>query len=345
MYRGFLSTCALVLAVSFVPALEAQSGGASVRKKGSADRVKSGAQVLDAPSVNEAVWTSDIKAGAPAAEILRAQILLDRARYSPGEIDARFGRNTTLAVQGFQASEGLEPTGIVDERTWTLLAAAAQPALVPYVITKEDVAGPFEKIPADMIEKSKLKALSYESPQEALGEKFHIQPELLARLNPGKDLTAAGVEIMAPNVRTATPPGVAERVVVSKMRTVVQALAANGKVLAQYPATIGSDKDPLPLGTWKVTVVQLDPVFNYNPDLFWDADPSDSKARIAPGPNSPVGSVWIGLSKEHYGIHGTPAPGMIGHSESNGCIRLTNWDARDLAAMLKPGRQAILQEP
>jgi lipoprotein-anchoring transpeptidase ErfK/SrfK len=344
MYRGLLQISALALAFSFAPSLDAQSTG-SARKKGSADRVKSAEPAFDAQAVNDVVWTSEIQSGSPAAEILRTQILLDRVRYSPGEIDARFGRNTTLAVQGFQASEGLEPTGIVDQRTWDLLARETEPVLVPYVISKEDVAGPFNKIPADMLEKGKLKALTYESPQEALGEKFHIQPELLAKLNPGKDLSAAGVEIMVPNVRPESVPGVAERVVVSKTRTVVQALAANGTVLAQYPATIGSDKDPLPLGTWKITVVQVDPVFNYNPDLFWDADPSHSKARIAPGPNNPVGSVWIGLSKEHYGIHGTPAPGKIGHSESHGCIRLTNWDARDLAAMLKPGREAILQEP
>jgi lipoprotein-anchoring transpeptidase ErfK/SrfK len=109
-------------------------------------------------------------------------------------------------------------------------------------------------------------------------------------------------------------------------------------------ATIGSEHDPLPVGEWKVRSVTRDPVFHYNPDLFWDAKAGDSKATLKAGPNNPVGLVWIDLSKEHYGIHGTPDPSRIGHTTSHGCIRLTNWDALELAAMVRPGTPAILEE-
>jgi lipoprotein-anchoring transpeptidase ErfK/SrfK len=107
------------------------------------------------------------------------------------------------------------------------------------------------------------------------------------------------------------------------------------------PVTTGSQRDPLPLGEWKVNGVQLDPPFRYNPELFWDADPSHAKATVPPGPNNPVGMVWIDLSKEHYGIHGTPEPSAIGRTESHGCVRLTNWDALRLAELVKPGTKVI----
>ena len=118
---------------------------------------------------------------------------------------------------------------------------------------------------------------------------------------------------------------------------------SNGKVLFHAPVTSGSEHDPLPIGTWKVTVVEQMPVFNYNPELFWDADPKHAKARIPPGPNSPVGTVWIDLSKEHYGIHGTPEPSKIGHTASHGCVRLTNWDAQRLARWVRPGMTVIFR--
>jgi lipoprotein-anchoring transpeptidase ErfK/SrfK len=118
---------------------------------------------------------------------------------------------------------------------------------------------------------------------------------------------------------------------------------ASGKVIFQAPVTVGSTHDPLPIGEWTVKGVERNPSFNYNPDLFWDANPSDKKAKLAPGPNNPVGTIWIDLSKEHYGIHGTPEPSRIGYTESHGCIRLTNWDATRLAALVGPGTKVILR--
>ena len=203
--------------------------------------------------------------------------------------------------------------------------------------------GPYKPVPNDIVEQAKLPALGYSSLMEALGERFHVSPEVLKALNPGTSFAKAGQQAMVPNVMTM-PPGEAARIVVSKSESSVRAYGADGKLLAFYVATIGSEHDPLPVGEWKIRGVARNPVFNYNPDLFWDAKPEHTKAKVKPGPNNPVGVVWIDLTKDHYGIHGTPEPSRIGHTTSHGCIRLTNWDAAELASMVKPGTPAILEE-
>jgi lipoprotein-anchoring transpeptidase ErfK/SrfK len=133
-------------------------------------------------------------------------------------------------------------------------------------------------------------------------------------------------------------------VIVDKSESTVTLLDASGKTIAHFPASAGSQHDPLPLGTWKINGVARNPPFHYNPKLFWDADPGHGKAKIAAGPNNPVGVVWIDLSKDHYGIHGSPEPSTIGKTQSHGCIRLTNWDAMAMAQAVAPGVPAILQE-
>jgi len=207
--------------------------------------------------------------------------------------------------------------------TWTALDADTQPALIPYTILATDVAGPFHKIPTDMMEEAKLPALGYTSPLEELGERFHASPKLLQDLNPGEQLDSAGEQIPV---------------------LCLEVFDARNQLMARCPATMGSDRDPLPSGDWKVSKPLWNPVFHYNSDLFWDADEKNAKATIKPGPNNPVGVVWIGLSKEHYGIHGTPEPSAVGRTQSHGCIRLTNWDATEPASIVKPGMIASLRE-
>jgi len=285
------------------------------------------------------------RAPARKTDALRVQVLLDRAHFSPGEIDGVDGDNMRRSVRAFQTARGLPGTGRADRRTLEALEHDTEsvPTLTAYTVTEEDVRGPFVTVPADLMEQAKLPALNYQSAAEGLGEKFHSNPKLLRNLNRGKDISRAGVELQVPNVHRDAPIQAA-KVSVSKSKQTVEAVDGAGKVVAEYPATIGSAHDPLPLGDWKIAHITHDPVFYYDPDLFWNAPPSDKRARIQPGPNNPVGVVWIGLSKEHYGIHGTPEPSQIGHAQSHGCIRLTNWDARELAQIVKTGTPAILKE-
>jgi lipoprotein-anchoring transpeptidase ErfK/SrfK len=193
------------------------------------------------------------------------------------------------------------------------------------------------------MQQAKLSYLGYASPLEGLSEKFHCSPEALRALNPGAAFDTAGQSLQVPAIRSPRT-AMAAKVVVSKSKSTVSAFGADGKLIAQYPATTGSEHDPLPIGDWKIRGVVKNPKFNYNPALFWDADAKQAKAVIAPGPNNPVGLVWIDLSKQHYGIHGTPEPSQIGHTQSHGCIRLTNWDALELAGMVSAGTPAILEE-
>ena len=312
---------------------------------------------------------------APNNPALAIQVSLDRAGFSPGVIDGTLGRLTREAIKGFQEAKDIAVTGEVDAET---KAALGDPGAATETVEVTD-AGPFQPpIPEDPAEQAKLDKLGYTSMEEALAERYHTTPAFLRRLNPGSHF-AVGDQIMVPAVAVAgtgagagtatgaaVPAGTATganewdatleklsvapsqpaaaKVVVDKSDKNVRVFDSAGKLLALFPATIGSAHDPLPLGTWKIRGVAKLPSFHYNPDLFWDASAKDSKATLPPGPNSPVGVVWIDLSKEHYGIHGTPEPAMIGRTTSHGCIRLTNWDAAKLAQMVRPGTPAILQE-
>ena len=296
-----------------------------------------------AQAIENRLDMADVRPGTAEPRVVRAQILLDRARFSPGQIDGRYGGDLGIAVKGYQENHHLNPTGTIDTQMWRMLNADKRPLLQTYTITAADLKGPFTAIPKDVQEQALMKWMGYESPVERLAEKFHLSPRLLAELNPGKDLEKAGEVIAVPAVERG-PARRAVRVVVSKSKRAVTAYGAGDKVLAQYPATLGGEHDPLPIGDWRITIVQHYPWFYYDPVHFWNASPDEAAAKLPPGPRNPAGVVWIGVSKPHYGIHGTPDPGRIRHGESYGCIRLTNWDAADLAHMVVRGTPAIFEE-
>jgi lipoprotein-anchoring transpeptidase ErfK/SrfK len=289
--------------------------------------------------VDAAAFSTDAAASpdrTPA--VLRAQVLLDRARFRPGVIDGKMGENVRQAIAAYEAANGLPVDGQLDEQVFAKLTAGdTLPVLAEYTIQQADVAGPFQAtIPSDLEGQSKLTALSYTSPLELLGEKFHMTPELLQGLNPGVDFAKAGSKIIVADIIPGKLTTQVARIEVDKSESAVKAFDGAGKLLAFYPATIGSETLPTPDGEWKVTAVATKPTYNYDPARVTNKK-ADKKLTIAAGPNNPVGAVWIDLSKDTYGIHGTPEPHLIGKRSSSGCVRLTNWDVQELSTAVKAG--------
>lgn len=275
--------------------------------------------------------------------VVHAQVLLDRANFSVGALDGRWGKNSAIAVYWFQRENGLEPTGIIDEATFRRLVSSGGnlPPLRQYTIDASDVKGPFVDIPEDVYEQAKLDCLCYGSAVEALAEKFHTTRDLLEILNPaikGQSLSA-GQTLLVPNVREGLREGGTEvaKIVISVKGSYLHAYGADNSLLLHAPTTLGSKYDPSPNETLKISGIAHDPHFHYQPKLFHEVPDDEPEANLQPGPNSPVGVVWMALSKPHYGIHGTKDPDSIGYASSHGCVRLTNWDARDLATRSKQG--------
>lgn len=275
--------------------------------------------------------------------LIRVQTLLDRAHFSPGVIDGRDGGNMKLAIQAYQKAHGMTVDGAVSQALLdALVAADSGPVLVDYTITQSDVAGPFTPpLPKEDYEAmARQPAMNYHDIVEALAERFHMDEALLRELNPGVNFNQAGASIVVTTAGPDTLAAKVDRIEIDKTLGQVRALDEAGVELAVYPATVGSTERPAPSGEWAVRTLAPRPTYTYDPSRLTFGKPK-GKLTIQAGPNNPVGSTWIDLTKDTYGIHGTPDPKLVNKRASHGCVRLTNWDAAELGSAVKKGAKVI----
>jgi lipoprotein-anchoring transpeptidase ErfK/SrfK len=272
----------------------------------------------------------------PNAGMIRLQILLDRSAFSPGQIDGLHGENTRQAIEAYREANNLGTGDVPDAALLqSLTATDAGPVTQDYVLTTADVSGPFSPPPTEDLKAQAAAGTNYSTALERIAERFHVSEALLQTLNPGVNFQSAGARILVPALNM-TPLASVARIEVDKSAKAIRAYDASDKMIAFYPATIGSGDNPSPSGEVKINGVARAPDYTYDPAKL-SYGPGGDKVIVPAGANNPVGAVWIDLDRPSYGIHGTPDPTKIGKSASHGCVRLTNWDAQQLAAAVKPG--------
>lgn len=289
-----------------------------------------------ADMINNATWSTDMGKGQYPV-YAKAQILLDRSHSSPGAIDGISGRNMLKAIAAFELMQGLPVDGVLDIDVWDrLLLADISPVIQPYTLTEADIKGPYaDTIPHDYADQAKMKGLYYTSVAEMLGERFHMDQTFLQQLNSGKNFNTVGEQIWVTDTGPEdTRP--LKLLIAHKGASELYGFDEHNQMIVAYPATIGSNDTPSPTGDVTIRAIAAKPWYGYNPKNFIQGK-NMTPLSLPPGPNNPVGSMWIALSKKSYGIHGTPSPSKIDKTRSHGCVRLTNWDAEALAKRIKVG--------
>jgi lipoprotein-anchoring transpeptidase ErfK/SrfK len=307
-------------------------GGVEAHGAGTTGEAELTAEAIEAVSLSELATTGSGRSE-PSAAVVKLQVLLDRAGASPGVIDGILGDNVKKAVAALEEMAGLPVDGFIDSDLIEHLSAGA-PVTRRYTIVPEDAEGVVGDVPEDFSQMAEMDFLGFETVAEKLAERFHMDEDLLAVLNPAAGYTV-GEELVV--VDPGLPVvGEVSHIVADKAARQLRAFAADGRLLVAYPATIGSTQNPSPAGTHLVAAIAPMPDYTYDPEVFQQGDNTEV-LKIPPGPNGPVGSVWIDLTEPRFGIHGTPEPSQIDKTQSHGCIRLTNWDAEELAAMVAEG--------
>jgi lipoprotein-anchoring transpeptidase ErfK/SrfK len=344
---AILRACALVLPLTFAaaPAVMAKPAAHAARSA-----PQKSAVVVPTPfpadatqhiaALNGETATAVLSEGDKGPAVIRAQVMLDRAWFSVGEIDGSFGSNMKRAVTAFQGARGLPVTGKMDEATWSALSAQGSATFATYALTEQDVNGPYVATPADPEAQSQLPSLAYQSAEEALGERFHMSPKLLAALNQGRTLQVGQMIVVTDVGRDVAAPAGATSLRINKSDKLLYVIGEGDKVVGAFPVSLGDP--PLPLGALKIVSKAKNPDYSYDPSLLRNPK-STQKLKLPPGPNNPVGVVWLGLSKEHAGIHGTAEPSQMARVVTNGCVRLTNWDVTRLSTVAKPGMPVEVQ--
>ena len=296
---------------------------------------------LTADDINQATFSPETgkESKKPSAFIVKMQVLLSRRSISPGELDGMDGENYRKAVAQFRRQNTLGDGDKVDEATWNALGGpAATDIVTEYTLTKKDAGADFPRsIPKDYAKQAAMKRLDYTSAKEMFAERFHMSEELLKDLNPKADLDKEGEKLLVASVARKAPDIKAERIEAVKDTGMVVVYGPDNVVLASYPATIGSDDIASPEGEHTITRIVRNPTYHYDPEKNFQQGKNKGKLVLPAGANNPVGTVWIALSKPTFGIHGTPEPAKVSKTSSHGCIRLTNWDAEELADMVTPG--------
>ena len=324
----------IILTLLACPVIAQEPGGTAVPL--TADAINAAdLSSLTGERIKAPAWTpAGVAASRPDPAMVRLQVLLDRAGASPGVIDGFDGNNVRKAVFAFETMRGLPADGQLDPEVMQALETGG-PVIGSYEITGDDVAAIGPPIPSDYAEMAQRDFLGYTSVPEELGERFHMDIDLLTELNPGAKFGAGETVLVAAYGPDLT--GEVARIEADKSLRQVRAYDASDRLVAAYPATIGSQDNPSPTGTHVVEGVAPMPDYTYNPKVNFQQGDNTSVLTIPPGPNGPVGSMWIDLSEPTFGIHGTPEPSLIDKTASHGCVRLTNWDANELAGMVKPG--------